>query len=293
MRKIKTADGSGWQIEYGILSKKEVMTLTHGYADKIKYEGQYPTWRLRGDAKALLSDKYTRIAIVGTRDIRDKERQKVFQIVSDLKASCINPVIISGLAFGTDEAAHSAALAAGIPTYAILPTGLDAIYPKIHKGLAERMAAAGGGVLTYFPDGTEPQAINFIMRNTAIALAADILIVPFSKAKGGAMVTARLAKSYGLELIYAVPGDDGAPNSRGCNDLIREGTAKPLPTSPIEAKDISRAGLVRSAAVEQLINDYFFKHYAAITDASRDTRDIVTDIARHFISIGIELAEKK
>lgn len=189
--------------------------------------------RFNGDLSELLDKDTIRVAIIGTRDIDAKAKNHVRLIVNSLKDAAAKSgkqlLIVSGLAVGVDYEAHKTSLDCGVPTVAVLPTGLDNIYPNAHRGIAEKMTETPGcGLLTQFEDGTAPVALNFLDRNATIALISDIVIVVASKAKGGAMVTAKLACSFGSR-VYAVPGDLDDVRRIGCNELIRKGDAKMLP----------------------------------------------------------------
>lgn len=190
--------------------------------------------RFNGDLSELLDKDTIRVAIIGTRDIDAKAKNHVRLIVNSLKDAAAKNgkqlLIVSGLAVGVDYEAHKTALDCGVPTVAVLPTGFDNIYPNAHRGLAEKMTNTPGcGLLTQFEDGTAPIALNFLDRNATIALISDIVIVVASKAKGGAMVTARLACSFDTP-VFAIPGDPDDVRRAGCNDLIRKGIAEMLPS---------------------------------------------------------------
>lgn len=186
------------------------------------------TVRFSGDLSALLDKSRPRIAVIGTRDMSMHGKEYTIQIVSALAERDDKPVIISGLAFGIDATAHRAALQAGLPTVAVMATGLDKVYPTIHTGLAEDIASSeGSGILTQFPDKTAPTAFNSLYRNRTLALLCDAVIVVESKTKGGAMVTARLAFDWEIP-VYAVPGRPDDIRSRGCNELIHDRVAEPL-----------------------------------------------------------------
>lgn len=161
------------------------------------------------------------IAIVGTRNATAYGKEMVKQIINDLAP--YKPVIVSGLAYGIDIAAHKAALAAGLPTVAVLAHGLDRIYPGVHKDTAKKMLK-NGGLITEFPSGTNPDAENFPQRNRIIAGLVDALIVIESDVKGGAIITANVAASYDRE-VFAVPGRIGDAWSRGSNFLIQTNRA--------------------------------------------------------------------
>ena len=186
---------------------------------------------IKGDPSLLLAPEAARrprVAVVGTRDIDSYGRQAVCDIITALSKREDKPIIVSGLAFGVDQYAHRFALQTGLPTVAVLPTGLDKIYPLQHENLAADIASTEGCCLvTQFPDKTAPIAVHFIWRNHLITHLADAVIVVESKTKGGAMVIARLAQEEDIP-VFAVPGRMGDLRSEGCNQLIREGIAEIL-----------------------------------------------------------------
>lgn len=168
------------------------------------------------------------VAVVGTREITPYGEQWCRDIVRTLAASGASPCIVSGLAYGTDILAHRTAVECGLPTVAVMPTGADTVYPGRHRDFAERLAALSGcALVTDYPPGTAPLALNFIRRNRIIAGLSDSVILVESAVKGGGMITCRFAFSYDRS-VFALPGrgDDG--RSRGCNRLIREGVAEIL-----------------------------------------------------------------
>lgn len=168
------------------------------------------------------------IAVVGTRDISPYGREWCRRIVAALSGTKSRPVIVSGLALGTDIIAHQAALETGLQTIGVLPTGIDEVYPRAHEYAADKICTrAGCGLITDYPPGAKAIAINFLRRNRIIAglCAATILIE--SKTQGGGMITAKLAGSYNRE-VYALPGRVDDLRSAGCNRLIGNKLAEPI-----------------------------------------------------------------
>lgn len=168
------------------------------------------------------------ISIVGTRDISPYGREWCTRIVDAAAGTPDRPLIVSGLALGTDIEAHRTALDRGLPTIGVMATGPDSIYPLRNRDTAERMAATPGcALLTDYPPGTAPLAIHFLRRNRIIAGLSRSTILIESKIKGGGMATCRLAFSYNRD-VYALPGRIDDLRSQGCNCLIREKIAEPI-----------------------------------------------------------------
>lgn len=168
------------------------------------------------------------VSIVGTRDISLYGTEWCRRIISWIAEAKNPPTIVSGMALGVDIVSHRAALEAHIPTIGVMPTGIDDVYPARHRPDASRMVQAeGSALITDYPPCTSPIAINFIRRNRIIAGISPATILIESKVKGGGMITARLASSYGRDL-YVLPGRIDDARSAGCNALLREKLAEPI-----------------------------------------------------------------
>jgi DNA processing protein len=161
------------------------------------------------------------VSIVGTRRATDYGKQLCRQLAEVLSAYDV--LIVSGLAYGIDVAAHKEALHFGIPTVGVLGHGLDRLYPSLHKSVAQKMVL-NGGLLTEFSLDTVPDRENFPKRNRIIAGIADVTIVVEATTKGGALITAELANSYHRD-VYTFPGRTTDEYSQGCNFLIKTNRA--------------------------------------------------------------------
>ena len=170
------------------------------------------------------------VGIVGTRNITDYGRYVVEKLIEDLATD--NVMIISGLAYGVDAAAHRAALKYDLATVGVLGHGMQTIYPAENRKLSTNMIEKGG-ILTEFVSGTQPDRENFPKRNRIVAGMIDCLVVIESALKGGAMITAEIANSYDRE-VFAMPGRVGDIYSEGCNQLIKTNKANLL----VNAADI-------------------------------------------------------
>ncbi|MBR6547573.1 MAG: DNA-processing protein DprA [Bacteroidales bacterium] len=200
-----------------------------------------------------------RIAVVGTRDITPYGREWCVRTVAGLSRSKEKPVIVSGLALGTDFCAHKAALESGLATIGVMATGPETVYPHRHREFAERLCETPGcALVTDYPPGTAPLAVHFLRRNRIIAGLSDSTILIESKIKGGGMMTCRLAFSYSRD-VYALPGRADDLRSQGCNSLIRSKIAEPLTSIEdlTESLGLNRVGAKgRRSVRETLISEY-------------------------------------
>ena len=216
---LKRAD-----VEADFLQAKRIRALTIN-------DAEYPQ-RLREcpDAPVILYYKGTAdlnqqriIDIVGTRHCTTYGQDLVRRFISDLRRYFPHVLIVSGLAYGIDVAAHSNALDNGYETVGVLAHGLDQIYPYAHRDIAARMLQQGG-LLTEYMSQTEAMPNNFRQRNRIVAGISDATILIESAIKGGGLITCRIAQEYGRE-VMTFPGAVGMKASEGCNHLIRNNTA--------------------------------------------------------------------
>jgi len=163
------------------------------------------------------------ISMVGTRQITPYGKDICREFVKELKRLCPDTLVVSGLAYGVDIHCHRAALEQDMETVGVLAHGLDQIYPRMHRDTAVRMVQQGG-LLTEFPSRSNADKKNFVQRNRIVAGIADATIVVESAKKGGSLITAEIAESYGRD-IFAFPGRIGDTYSEGCNNLIRSNRA--------------------------------------------------------------------
>lgn len=164
------------------------------------------------------------LSVVGTRNATPEGVAATGRLVRDIALAFPDSVIVSGLAFGIDKAAHSAALQYKLKTVAIMAGWVDDIVPRTHYYLARQILAAGGAIVSDMPPGTVIDRGNFLSRNRLVAGLSQATIVVESAARGGSLVTADIAVSYQKEL-FAFPGPIGAVTSEGTNMLIRSNKA--------------------------------------------------------------------
>ncbi len=203
-----------------------------------------------------------RIAVIGTRDISAYGKQWCNRIVEGLASTSEKPVIVSGLALGTDFCAHTAALEYGLPTIGVMATGAETVYPYRHREFAERMYHCPGcALISDYPPETPPLSIHFLRRNRIIAGLSEATILVESRLKGGGMMTSNLAFSYGRN-VYALPGRIDDPRSQGCNYLIMNKIAEPIMSIEAMLKDIGLS--VKSKNCRQSAAEIFRKSMVGI-----------------------------
>lgn len=176
-----------------------------------------PVLYYRGELDTL-NDRV--VAVVGSRAATPYGRSISAQLVRGLAA--YGATVISGLARGIDAAAHRAAIASGLPTVAVIGSGLRALYPSYHSQLAAEIVRHGGAVISEFPPHMEARQHHFPMRNRLVAALAEATIVVEASTRSGALITAHLANEFGRH-VFAVPGDVGRTASEGTNALIKDG----------------------------------------------------------------------
>lgn len=164
------------------------------------------------------------ISIVGTRHATHYGVDMTERIIEDLSKHLDNIIIVSGLAYGIDIAAHRAAIKNNIPTIAVLAHGLNTIYPAAHRNIAADMVKKSGMLITDYTSTDNIHRGNFLARNRIVAGLCDCIIVAESAEKGGAIVTAGIADGYNRDVL-ALPGRANDPYSQGCNKLIASGRA--------------------------------------------------------------------
>ena len=199
------------------------------------------------------------VAIVGTRDQSLYGREACQRIVRALGEAPARPLVVSGLALGVDITAHAAALECGLPTVGVSPVGVEDVYPRRHAAFVERMTATPGcALVTDYPPGTVPAAFNFLRRNRIIAGLAGATVLVESRARGGGMITARLAAGYGRD-VFAVPGRIDDARSQGCNQLLREQVAAPVtdPAALPVALGLGRLSRTRKAELGEAVRQRF------------------------------------
>jgi len=188
------------------------------YPERLReiYDPPAVLW-IRGNAELLARPG---IAVVGTRQPSPYGSGMAEMLSRDLANRRLT--ILSGMARGVDTAAHKGALEAGGKTVAVWGTGIDVIYPKENKKLAESIVASGGTIVSEYPLGTFPAPQNFPIRNRILSgMSIGVLVIEAGE-YSGTRITARCAMEQNRD-VYAVPGNVTNKNAWGPNTLIKQG----------------------------------------------------------------------
>lgn len=172
-------------------------------------------------------------AIIGARECSEYGRFMAEAFAGELADKGVS--IISGMARGVDGIAQQAAIKNGGKTYAVLGSGADVCYPASNRGLYEEILASGGGILSVFPPGTQPQKTQFPERNRIVAGLSDLLLVVEARQKSGTWITVDMALEQGKN-VYAIPRRLTDRLSDGCNLLIRQGAGIALAPADLVAE---------------------------------------------------------
>ncbi len=208
-------------LQFHHTSGNQILLLEHPDYPPLLQETYNPPMLLfvQGNVEIL---SHPQIAIVGARKPTREGLYNSQLFAAELAESGL--VITSGLALGVDQAAHRAAVEKKCPTIAVLGTGLNNIYPKIHQKLSQEIIDTGGTIISEYPLNTAPVAQNFPRRNRIIAGLSLATLVIEATTQSGSLITARMSMEENRD-VFAIPGSIHSPQSRGCHQLIREGAA--------------------------------------------------------------------
>lgn len=265
------------EAEFQFIEKHNIQVFYYqdaSYPERLKH--CYDSPLLLYGSGALDWNKRHSISVVGTREITAYGVDFTRKLLEDLAP--MNPLIVSGFAYGVDILAHKVAMELGLQTIGVLAHGLNQIYPKSHKKYVGKMLE-NGGFLTEFRSDSNPDKENFVRRNRIVAGMTEATIVIESAEKGGSLITANLANEYNRE-VFAVPGRITDKYSLGCNALIKTQRAHLLQaasdilyhlnwnvqsvTSP--QKGIQKQLFIQLDSEEQIVYDYLLKNGKALLD---------------------------
>ena len=206
------------------------------------------------------------ISIVGTRQITSYGTEFCRKLIEDLAA--LNPIIVSGFAYGVDIVAHQMAMEYDLQTIGVVAHGLNQIYPKTHKKYVAKVEQ-NGGFITEFWSSSNPDKENFVKRNRIVAGMSEATVVIESADRGGSLITANMANDYNRD-VFAVPGRVTDKYSQGCNNLIKTQKANLLTSAADlvyilnwdiqkDSKPVQKQLFVTLDDEEQKVYDYLLK----------------------------------
>lgn len=213
------------------------------------------------------------ISIVGTRQITSYGMEFCRKLIEDLAP--LDPVIVSGFAYGVDIVAHQLAIDFNLQTIGVLAHGLNQVYPKSHKKYVAKIEE-NGGFITEFWSSSNPDKENFVRRNRIVAGMTEATIVIESADRGGSLITANLANDYNRD-VFAVPGRVTDKYSQGCNNLIKTQKANVLTSAADlvyilnwdignKEKTIQKQLFVEMEPDEQKVYDFLLKNGKELLD---------------------------
>jgi DNA processing protein len=247
--------------------------LEENYPDRLKHCIDAPVL-LFSSGNIDLKDKKI-ISIVGTRQITSYGMEFCKKLIEDLAP--LDPVIVSGFAYGVDIVAHQLAMENNLQTIGVVAHGLNQIYPKTHKKYVAKVEQ-NGGFITEFWSSSNPDKENFVRRNRIVAGMSEATIVIESADKGGSLITANMANDYNRD-VFAVPGRTTDKYSQGCNSLIKTQKANVLTNAADlvyilnwdvenKSRSVQKQLFVDLEPDEQKIYDYLLK-------TGKDLMDII------------------
>jgi DNA processing protein len=234
------------------------------YPDRLKHCIDSPVLLFSSGNIKLKNRKI--ISIVGTRQITSYGTEFCRKLIEDLAP--LDPIIVSGFAYGVDIVAHQLAMDHNLQTIGVVAHGLNQIYPKPHKKYVAKMEQ-NGGFMTEFWSTSNPDKENFVRRNRIVAGMTEATIVIESADRGGSLITANMANDYNRD-VFAVPGRVTDKYSQGCNNLIKTQKANVLTNAADliyilnwdikkEVKPVQKQLFVTLDDDEQKVYDYLLK----------------------------------
>lgn len=173
---------------------------------------------VRGDCRVL---RWPGVTVVGTRMPSWRGLRAAVSLAKEAADAGFS--VVSGLARGIDAGAHRGALQSGVaPTIAVLPCGVDRVYPPSNASLAAAILDAGGCLVTEYPPGVSLDRYRFPERNRILAGLSKLTLVVEAPEKSGALITAELSLSEGRDVAVAA-ACLGSSRNAGADALAREG----------------------------------------------------------------------
>ena len=235
--------------------------------------------------------EWPKIAVVGARKISSYGKKVIEHIVPEV--SRYFP-IVSGWAFGCDTCAHDETLKSWNTTISVVGTSICEDYPTGNKKMYDEIVEKGWAVLSIFPVGVPGNAYNFPIRNEIVAGLSVWILVVEAKHRSGSLITAKLALDLWKDL-FAIPWEIFKSNSAGCNDLIRNGEAKPVSESAhileeYNCKNIVQDSLEKSQEKMSFDSDIEEKIYNALLLEALSSDDLAQKLEIDISTLAFSLS---
>lgn len=255
------------------MDRKIIEYASESYPKRLRYISNPPTRLYVAGNIEILNE--VGIAVIGSRTNTQYGEKMCKTFVKDLVEYNVN--IISGLAYGIDSIAHKECLKNGGKTIAVLPSGLNNIYPAEHKELADAIVENGGAVVSEYEDNVKADSKKFLERNRIVAGLGIGTLVVEAGSRSGTSVTAKFTIKDGKP-VFCIPSSLENIKGKTTNELIQNGSK--LVT---RAEDIlNYYEDIKFLKKEKVIKDVFVdipkdlrKIYKIISDVPQDTNAIV------------------
>lgn len=261
--------------------------LAHG--QRVQGLGGVPVglW-VRGPMR--LTELAESVAVVGSRSATSYG----FDVATDVAAAVARAgaPVVSGAAYGIDQAGHRGALAAGGATVAVLACGADRVYPAAHRELIHHIAEHHA-VVSEAPLGSAPTKVRFLSRNRLIAALSRGTVLVEAAIRSGALNTAHWADLLS-RVLMGVPGPVTSVTSQGVHNQIRVGSAS-LVTSGLEVLELVGASGEHLMAVPrgpERPHDGFSLREVRVLDAVPVARGASTQSISSIAGIGVLEADR-
>jgi DNA processing protein len=227
----------------------------------------------------------TPVAVVGSRSSTTYGEQVASELAAGLARA--GAAVVSGAAFGIDQAAHRGAVAMDAPTVAVLACGADRVYPAAHQQLIEHIATTGAVVSEAAP-GCAPTRIRFLARNRLIAALSRGTVVVEAAARSGALNTANWAARLN-RVVLGVPGPVTSALSQGVHHLLRQGAASVVTSGQelLEMVGESGAHLTAEPRGEARARDRLTSRHRQVLDAVPVAHAAPTDSVARTAGLGV------
>lgn len=234
-----------------------------------------PVLLYRGDITAASAS--IPVAVVGTRSPTPYGAEATKRIADDLAAS--GATLISGMALGVDAIVHTAAIERGLPTVAVLGSGLSdpVLYPRANLRLAQKIVAAGGVLISMLPPATEARPEFFPQRNHIIAGIAVATVLTEGRLPSGGIITAYAALEYNRD-VFAVPGPITSTLSDGPHALLKKGAQVATVAADILGERAAAAPSAQQAAPKTMGHPLQQRIYASLCAMAKQTDELAREL---------------